>query len=275
MDNSKGATGQRRHGRGKRVAPVVVEGDVAGSVMGVEPTAPKKAASGKNKPSPSPSSTREGSSEVPDVVVPLRYRNDGWVPIKQRAFLRGLSELGSVVDACKRVGMTTTSAYRLRGKSEEFAEAWDKAAQIVAPILEQAAYERGVEGWDEEVYQNGKLVGTKRRYSDAALKMLMQARKAAAEAGMTMPELGTATIEELEAFAREASQRAGGFFCTRKSQEEVDAALLKRLDDLAARRQSAARERGDVWLSGGGYPGDMRVADAAARAEIGDDAPDA
>ena len=238
MDDGEGTPkASKRRG----AAPVVVEGTVGASV------------------------TTDATTAEQDVIVELRHRNDGWTPIRQRAFLRALSETGSVTDACKRVGMSRTSARELRGKSAEFAEAWDKAASIVAPILEQAAFERGVEGWDEPVFQGGKQVGTKRRYSDAALRMLMQASINAKAAGMTMPDLETASIAELEVFARTAAERAGGHFFTRRNQDEIDAALLARLDALANHRRRAVAARGEVWLSGGGYPGDISVAEAAAR----------
>ena len=202
---------------------------------------------------------------VPDVVVSLRPRSDGWTPIRQRAFLRYLSELGSVTDACKRVGLSRTSAQRLRNRSVEFAEAWDKAVAMVAPILEQAAFERGVEGWDEPIFQGGKQVGVKRRYSDASLRMLMQARTRAEAAGMTMPDLATASIETLNAFAEKAAGHAGGTFLEKghgMSQAEVDAALMKRLDDLATHRRSKVERSGKVWLEGGGYPPEMTVEEA-------------
>ena len=46
------------------------------------------------------------------------------------------------------------------------------------------------------------------------------------------------------------------------SQAEVDAALMKRLDDLATHRRSKVEQRGKVWLEGGGYPPEMTVEEA-------------
>lgn len=179
-----------------------------------------------------------------DVIVRRRHRNDGWTPIRQRAFLRGLSEMGSVTDVCARLGMSTTSAYRLRSVSVTFADQWDKAAQIVQPILEQAAYERGVEGWDEEVYYQGKIVGFRKRYSDAALKMLMHNPRRDDGPG---PD---ASIEELELHARDVAKRAGGTFRRDEdevSMAEVEASLKKKIDAIIAARgrKGAARQSED------------------------------
>jgi hypothetical protein len=63
----------------------------------------------------------------PFTPVPLRYRADGWTPMRQADFLGRLCEAGSVAAAARHVGMTRESAYRLRAKpgAESFAAAWD------------------------------------------------------------------------------------------------------------------------------------------------------
>lgn len=105
---------------------------------------------------------------------PPRYRRDGLTPRRQELFLKALAENGSVVDACAAVGISSTSAYRARERIDGFAKRWDAALAKVRPKLEEAAYKRAVEGWEEPVYQNGKLVGVKKRFSDSLLKMLVQ-----------------------------------------------------------------------------------------------------
>lgn len=105
---------------------------------------------------------------------PPRYRQDGLTPKRQETFLKALAENGSVVDACAAAGISSTSAYRARDRIEGFARRWDAALAKVRPKLEEAAYKRAVEGWEEPIYQNGKLVGMKKRFSDSLLKMLVQ-----------------------------------------------------------------------------------------------------
>ncbi len=61
--------------------------------------------------------------------VPLRIRQDGWTPDRQRAFLAHLRLTGSVEAAARAVGMRRETAYRLRRRpgGESFAAAWDAA----------------------------------------------------------------------------------------------------------------------------------------------------
>jgi hypothetical protein len=72
----------------------------------------------------SPSPRRHVPAFTP---VPLRYRKDGWTPMKQADFLGRLAETRSVAAAARHVGMTRESAYRLRNKpgAQSFAAAWD------------------------------------------------------------------------------------------------------------------------------------------------------
>lgn len=106
-------------------------------------------------------------------MATYRVRHDGWTPQRQRAFLRALSETGSVRDACVRAQISTTSAYRMRDRSVAFDRAWRRALAKVAPTIEQAAYERAVLGWEEPVWHGGKIVGHRRRYSDGLLRLLL------------------------------------------------------------------------------------------------------
>lgn len=112
---------------------------------------------------------RDGAGMIPR----YRVRHDGWTEARQKAFLRALSETGCVSDACKRVRISDTSAYRIRKRSVAFARAWDRAIARAAPTIEQAAWDRAVAGWDEPIVQGGKVVATRRRYSDSLLRLLL------------------------------------------------------------------------------------------------------
>jgi hypothetical protein len=74
-----------------------------------------------------PDSPKPRRSVPKFMPVPLRYRADGWTPMRQADFLGALAETWSVAEAARRVGMTRESAYRLREKfgAESFAAAWD------------------------------------------------------------------------------------------------------------------------------------------------------
>lgn len=61
----------------------------------------------------------------------LRPRRDGWSDEKRAAFVAALSANGNVRDACRAVGMSSTSAYRARAKLASFAADWDAALERV------------------------------------------------------------------------------------------------------------------------------------------------
>lgn len=69
------------------------------------------------------------SSTIPFTPVRLRYRRDGWTPARQLAFILALRACRCVLEACRRVGVSSESAYRLyrRPDAESFRRAWDEA----------------------------------------------------------------------------------------------------------------------------------------------------
>ena len=168
-----------------------------------------------------------------------RMRRDGWIEPRTRVFLRALSETGCVRDACARARISSTSAYRMRAREPKFAAAWEKALDEAAPTLEQAAWERAVEGWDEVVWKDGVEVSRKRRYSDALLRFLLSR-------GTPGQAPRGASQKALVALAVQAAKAAGGFFGQRADPEDTNAAILKKLDMIdrarALEAEAAARE---------------------------------
>ena len=61
--------------------------------------------------------------------VPVGTRRDGWTAARQGALVGLIAETGSVIAACRRLGMGRESAYRLRARAGAagFAAAWDAA----------------------------------------------------------------------------------------------------------------------------------------------------
>lgn len=176
-----------------------------------------------------------------------RPRINGWTELRTRIFLRALAETGCVRDACKRARITDNSAYKMRRRDPKFAEAWEKALDETIPTLEQAAWERAVEGWDEIVWKDGVEVSRKRRYSDALLKFLLSR----GEAGQPPKD---ARPEELVRLAHAAARAAGGIFATRASEEETNAAILEKLAMIdkarAMEAEEAAREAAEAAADG-------------------------
>lgn len=165
---------------------------------------------------------------------PPRYRRDGLTPHRQELFLKALAENGSVVDACAVAGISSTSAYRARERIEGFAKRWDAALAKVRPKLEEAAYKRAVEGWEEPVYQNGKLVGVKKRYSDSLLKMLVQ-REAPQPDKMdehtrriALAEVEAILIERIEVLEREEAKKQAAAQAAARAAAAAEADRLRR-----------------------------------------------
>lgn len=205
-----------------------------------------------DRPSPGPSRKREGKDKQAGLrdgerrrvglMARYRVRHDGWTEARQRLFLRALAETGCVRDACARARISSTSAYRIRKTNPSFARAWTRALGKAATTIEQAAYERAVIGWDEPIVSGGKIIGQRRRHSDALLRMLWLAGAkglSAGAAGGAAPE--GATQEALVAAAERACAAAGGVFMTAATAAETDAVLKRNLDALALRLRREGR----------------------------------
>lgn len=152
-----------------------------------------------------------------------RERFDGWTRLRRRAFLRALSETGQVKDACERVGISSTSVHRLRKRSPGFARDMAAALERSLPMLEQVAWERAVEGWEEPVVGRDGTVTMRRRYSESLLRMLLREAHAA---------------RRIELAAEAKARPRGPRYAT---PEETDAQLRKALGGLERRLRGEAR----------------------------------
>jgi hypothetical protein len=85
------------------------------------------------------SSTPDSSAPAPLALdftpVSVRARRDGWTAERQAAFIAVLREGRCVLAACRRVGKSSESAYKLyrRPSAASFRRAWD-AALAGAPL---------------------------------------------------------------------------------------------------------------------------------------------
>ena len=129
--------------------------------------------------------------------VPLRPRDDGWTPARQRAFLEALASCGSVSAAARRVGMSRESAYALRRRSDArgFAQAWDAARLLAAEHLVDLAWDRAVQGEVRPLVYHGEVVGEVRHYDNRLLLgLIAQNRKVLVEQGLADPPEVTAAV---------------------------------------------------------------------------------
>jgi hypothetical protein len=109
----------------------------------------------------------------------LRPRHDGWTAEKQIAFLEALAETASVDHACRRVGMSRQSAYRLRRdlRAETFRDGWDNALDHALHQLEEAALSRAVHGVPRPIFYKGEQVGETRDYDERLTMFLLRSRR--------------------------------------------------------------------------------------------------
>lgn len=191
----------------------------------------------------------------------LRLRHDGFTPAKQKRFLETLAKTGCVRDACRKVGISDTSAYRTRDRLPAFAEQWERALAMASTALETVAWQRGVEGIEEPVIHYGKVVGTRIKRSDSILRLMLQGanprkygrmgRSGESEAQMKA-RLRKEIIEEevekrfnervAEALSPEARRRLAEFsrWEAERQREETDAAIMRQLDLLKLKQAHAA-----------------------------------
>lgn len=114
---------------------------------------------------------------APFVPALQRARDHGWTTERQRLFVELLAAHGSVRSACAAVGLSTTSAYKLRMQpgARSFRAAWDAALAASMARLMDLAMERIRDGVEQPVFYRGEQVGTRPVYSDRLL-MFMLAR---------------------------------------------------------------------------------------------------
>ena len=82
----------------------------------------------------------------------------------QPAFLAALRHMPVIRHACDAVGINRSTAYDRRNADPSFAAAWDDAIADGVDKAEAAAFQRGVDGFEEPVVDKGKLAYRYERY---------------------------------------------------------------------------------------------------------------
>ena len=126
-----------------------------------------------------PSGGAESGQAPPGFTpVPVRYRYDGWVPDKQLAFVERLAECGCVEEAARAVGMSRTTAYALRRRSDAqaFRLAWDAALDAAVARLNDAALARAIHGVAVPIFHGGEQVGERRHFDERLTMFLLRYR---------------------------------------------------------------------------------------------------
>lgn len=121
---------------------------------------------------------RPAAEPAPFTPVATRRRHDGWTARRQVEFIEALAASGCVDEACKRVGMSASSAYALRARfdASSFRQAWDHALDYAIRRLSDAAFSRAINGVARPVFYKGEQVG-ERVHHDERLTMFLLSRR--------------------------------------------------------------------------------------------------
>jgi hypothetical protein len=102
-------------------------------------------------------------------------------PISERdqgVFLEMLAAGWTVRAAARATGRDFRRFYKLRHEDEAFAAAWLEAYEQGTQTIEQEAYRRAVDGYDETTTDgDGNVLRVVRRYDSALLQILLKARR--------------------------------------------------------------------------------------------------
>jgi uncharacterized protein YbaA (DUF1428 family) len=94
---------------------------------------------------------------------------------KQR-FIAEFVKHGFVARACRDAKVARQTYYSWMRTDPQFAQDVADAVEDRNDAIREELYRRGVEGWDEPVYQGGRRVGDITKYSDSVLLKIASAR---------------------------------------------------------------------------------------------------
>jgi len=108
-----------------------------------------------------------------------RPRRDGWTADKQESFLKTLATCGCVTHACRSVGMSRESAYRLynRESAADFRRGWEAALDCSLRLLEDEMWSRAIKGVPRPVFYQGEQVGEYRHFDERLAMFLLRFRR--------------------------------------------------------------------------------------------------
>lgn len=96
---------------------------------------------------------------------------------KRELFVDLLARTGNFLAAAKALGYKDSSYFRRWYKKDKMFRIYcDEAMEAAVDRFEEEAIRRAVDGIEEPVYHQGKIVGYKKRYSDDLLKEILAAK---------------------------------------------------------------------------------------------------
>jgi hypothetical protein len=156
-------------------------------------------------------------------------RHDGWTAKRRAGFLDVLATTCNVSRAAAAVGMSTAGARLLRARDGEFSRLWEEALAQAYHRLEDELLARAlgqVRDVDNPGQDRGDPEGGTEAGSDAGTEA-----KTGAGTGAFDPVLAMNILKMRDGAGRGRAKKAP----PRATQAEVDAELMKRLDEIARR----------------------------------------
>lgn len=137
--------------------------------------APSPEAESDDFASPTNPQPAEAADRLAFEPVPLRYREDGLTPEKQRAYVEALADCGIAREAAARIGVSEQAINRVRRRADarSFDNACEAAHVFGARRLRSIAWERAIEGTPRGRYYHGELVAEERVYDNRLLTYLL------------------------------------------------------------------------------------------------------
>lgn len=111
-------------------------------------------------------------------AAPARRRHDAFDGAKKRRFLDALGKRGCVRDAARKAGVSPQTVYNHQARDPGFARQCELALDMAGTDVELHAWERGVAGIKEALFdKDGEVVGYRVTRSDNILRLLLQGAK--------------------------------------------------------------------------------------------------
>ena len=142
-------------------------------------------------------------------AIPGRRKKLVWDADIQALVIEGLRLVGNVMEVARKLDVPTITLYRRRVRDWQFKRSWEKAMGAQYDALEAALCERLTNGWDEDVWYQGKCVGTRRVYDHTnGMKLLQVLAKKEAEEAAARAEAEARAAETGKADDPEAKTEA-------------------------------------------------------------------
>src|SRR5262249_26556 len=93
------------------------------------------------------------------------------------AFLEQFKVAGTITAACRAAGINRATHYDWLDRDPQYVKDFEEAKEVRVELLETEMRRRALVGWDEPVYQGGKLVGHIRKFSDTLLIFALKAER--------------------------------------------------------------------------------------------------